>query len=328
LPEAALLALGPNSGNVLALVGGSDFEHSKFNRAFQAKRQPGSAFKPIIYTAALDTRFTPATIVKDEVVVVEEISGEEWRPENFDKEFLGPITLRRALQDSRNVVSIKLLEHLGIENVINYARRLGISSRLHPYLSLALGTSEVSLWELTGTYSVLANQGVRVESTYIRYITDSGGKLLEEAVPATQRALSAQSAYLVTSLLQGVVQEGTGWRAKALGRPVAGKTGTTDDYKDAWFLGYIPQVAAGVWVGYDRRECLGAGSRAAAPIWVKFMQEVVEHYPAQEFSTPEGIVFVEIDADTGLLATPRCERVIKEAFRQGSEPVQYCEQHK
>lgn len=332
LPEAALLALDPKNGNIMALVGGADFETSEFNRAVQAKRQPGSAFKAIIYTAAMEAGFTPASIIIDEEIVIEdEIRGTEWRPENFDRTFAGPITLRRALQDSRNLVSVKLLERLGVGNVINYARRMGINSHLNPYLSLALGTSEVSLLELTAAYGVLSDQGIRIEPHFIRYITDNEGEMLEETIPATQRVLKPQTAYLVTSMLQGVVEDGTGWRAKALERPVAGKTGTTDDYKDAWFIGYIPQLTAGVWVGFDRKESLGdmeTGSRAAAPIWVNFMQEVIKSYPSQQFDVPEGIVFVDIDAETGLLTTPNCEKVIKETFRQGSEPVTYCEAHK
>ncbi len=330
-PEAALLALQPETGNILSLVGGADFEQSKFNRALQAKRQPGSAFKPVIYGAALDVGYTAATVFVDEVVVVEDnIREEEWRPQNFDKKFLGPITLRKALEDSRNVVSVKLLERLGIKNAINFAHRVGIESHLHPYLSLALGTSEVSLLELTAVYGVFANQGVRVEPNYIRYITDANGKLLEETIPAKQQAVSAQIAYLTTELLKGVVQHGTGWRARALNRPVAAKTGTTDKYKDAWFIGYIPQITAGVWVGFDRRDGLGkmeTGSRAAAPIWVKFMRKATEKYPPEKFPVPENIVFVDIDAESGLLSTPDCGQVIKEAFQQGSEPIRYCDKH-
>jgi penicillin-binding protein 1A len=330
-PQAALVAIDPHNGYIKALVGGTDFSTSQFNRATQAKRQPGSAFKPIIYAAAVEAGYTPTHLIDDSPLVIPNpATGQDWEPANFDGEFHGPTSLRQALEHSRNVVTVKLLLEVGTEAVIGLARRLGISSRLQPYPSLALGSFEVSPLELTLAYGVLANGGTRYEPGLIRYITDKQGKLLEEHIPYPQEVLSPATAYIATHMLEGVVERGTGWRAKALGRPVAAKTGTTDDYSDAWFVGYTPSLVTGVWVGHDMKKSLGegeTGSRAASPIWVDFMRQVLKDSPAEEFSIPEGVVLVDIDADNGLLATPDCPNIIKEAFKTGTEPTQLCEQH-
>jgi penicillin-binding protein 1A len=337
LAEGALLAIEPATGFVKAMVGGYDFSRSEFNRAVQASRQPGSAFKPVIYASALDKGYTPASIVIDSplvfksTVTVEDAEARDrevtrsWTPRNFEEKFHGPTTIREALTMSRNVVTIKVLQDVGVEHAIDYARRLGIESPLANDLSLALGSSSVTLMELTRAFSTVANLGMRTEPTFVLRITDNDGKVLEEAVPKAEETISPQTAYVLTSLLQGVVERGTGWRAKALGRPVAAKTGTTNNMNDAWFMGYVPGLAAGTWIGYDEERPLGpgeTGSTAAAPIWVKFMKEVLRDAPVENFQTPDGVEFAKIDPATGLLAGPATEKPIFEVFRVGTKPTE------
>ncbi|MFQ5874727.1 MAG: penicillin-binding protein 1A, partial [Dehalococcoidia bacterium] len=326
--EGALLAIDPRTGHIKAMVGGYDFSRSQFNRAVQAKRQPGSAFKPIIYLTAIASGLAPSDIVLDLPVVYDSgRPGEEWKPRNYTNEFYGPNTLRSALEHSRNVSTVRLLEKIGLPSVIEMARKVGISSFLYPNLSLALGASEVSLLELTSAYGVLANRGVRTEPMAIRVITDNSGKVLERWRPQFSQVIRPEVAYVATDMLKGVVERGTGRRARVLGRPAAAKTGTTNDAQDAWFIGYTPQLVAGVWVGYDQRRSLGSnatGGRVAAPIWVEFMQKVLAGKPSLDFLPPEGVIFREIDANTGLLAIPECKEVITEAFIQGTEPARYC----
>lgn len=358
LVEAAFMAVDPETGYVKAMVGGSAFSKTQFNRAVQAYRQPGSAFKPIIYTAALDLGYTPATTILDtplvfdfkkeekevldengEVVepepvepvldefgeVVEE-KVEKWRPRNYDERFHGLTTVRTALAKSRNIVTIKVLQDIGVKNAIEYAVRLGITSPLASDLSLALGSSAVTLKEMTTAFATFANQGYRPDLLFISRITDKNGEVLEENVPTAEEAISRETAYIMTNLLQGVVQNGTGFRAKALGRPAAGKTGTTNNLNDAWFLGYVPNLVAGVWVGYDDEKKLGkheTGSRAAAPIWVKFMKGATENTPIENFDVPDGVEFVKIDPETGFLASAMTEGVIFEVFKVGTTPTEF-----
>ncbi len=328
--EGALVALDPQTGYVLAMVGGRDFSASQFNRATQASRQAGSAFKPIVYAAALDKGFTPATVIVDEPFSYVDVPGKEpWEPQNFDREFWGPITMRKALNFSRNVVTVKIAQSIGIEYLIEYAKNLGIKSKLEPNLSLALGSANVTLLELTSAYGVFAAQGYRAEPFLITRILDKDGNILEEVEPSAVEVISPQTSYLITSLLQSVIQEGTGQRAKALGRPAAGKTGTTNDTRDAWFIGFLPQrLVAGAWMGYDIEKSLGShetGAVAALPIWLEFMKEAVAGEPVENFSIPEGIVFVKVDAATGEPLGPRptaqSEKVIAECFREGTVPV-------
>src|SRR5881296_847063 len=252
-PEGAIITIEPQTGYVKAMVGGYDFLRSEFNRAVQAKRQPGSAFKPVIYIAALEAGFTPATRIEDSPVSYPTGSnGQTWKPENYDRIFRGPTTLQQAIEESVNVVTVKLQERIGINKTVQVARRLGITSPLDINPSLALGTSDLSLLELTSAYGALANQGVWMPPVTIRYVTDAQGKLLEEHVPEGRESLAPETAYVITHMLRGVVERGTGQAAKALGRPVAAKTGTTNDYSNAWFIGFTPRLATGVWVGYDR----------------------------------------------------------------------------
>ncbi len=330
--QGAVVSIEPSSGQILALVGGRDFNDSNFNRAVQAARQPGSAFKPFIYTAAIDNGFSPTDIVLDTPVSFRAGNGQDWSPQNYDKKFRGPVTLRNALANSVNVVAAKLLQKLGTSVVTSYARRMGIKSRLSPDLSLALGTSEVNLLELTSSYGVYANQGVRIPPVYILRVEDKNGKILEQSRTTGEEVLSPETALTMTSMMESVLENGTAASARALGftAPAAGKTGTTDDYTDAWFVGYVPGVVTGVWVGFDRKQKIGpgmTGAAAALPIWVDVMLASTKNRPPQDFPVPSGVVSRLICTETGLLANPACPSTEIELFREGSEPAGYCNVH-
>jgi len=328
-PEGALICFDLETGYVRAMVGGKDFKKSQFNRATQARRQTGSAFKPIVYASALDKGFTPASIVVDSPILFE--SGDnKWKPKNFEGKFSGPTTLRNALTHSINIVTVKIAQEVGVDYIRDYARKLGISSPLHNTLSMALGSSSISLYELTRAYSVFANQGHLFKPIFIKKILDRDGNLLEENLSFNyfkessqeEQALSPQTAFLTTHLLEGVVQYGTGWRARSLGRPVAAKTGTTDQFMDAWFIGYTPELITGVWVGFDEEKTLGeneTGAQAASPIWVSFMSKVLKDKPKKDFPIPEGVEFMKIDPKTGQAALGK--EGILECFKEGTEPI-------
>jgi penicillin-binding protein 1A len=326
--EGALICFDLETGYVRTMVGGRDYRKSQFNRATQARRQTGSAFKPIVYAAALDRNYTPASLIVDSPVIFE-WGDRRWTPKNFEERFLGPITLRSALTHSVNVVTVKIAQDIGVDYIMNYAKMLGISAPLHRNLSMALGSSSLSLYELAKAYAVFANQGRLFRPTFIKKILDRNGNLLEENLPLfysqesseRDQIISPGTAYLMTNLLQGVVQNGTGYRAKVLGRPVAGKTGTTDHFVDAWFIGYSPDLLTGVWVGFDDDRPLGeneTGSRAASPIWVSFMSQVLKEKPLKDFPIPDGVEFIEIDPNTGRI--PEGGEVILECFKEGTGP--------
>jgi len=390
-PEGALICCDLETGYVKAMVGGRDFRKSQFNRAVQARRQTGSAFKPIVYASALDKGYTPVSIVVDSPLVFE-WGDRKWKPKNFEGKFSGPITVRSALTRSVNVATVKIAQDVGIDYIREYARKLGISSSLADDLSMALGSSSLSLYELTKAYAVFANQGKAFRPIFVKKVLDRDGNLLEENLPpyhnqrsevrdqrsevrdqrsevrgqksevrgqnveiksenseqleensrkkaesSTQseesgpqpsevgpdgdQIVSPQTAYLMTHLLQGVVQNGTGWRAKSLGRPVAAKTGTTDQFFDAWFIGYTPELVTGVWVGFDGERSLGedeTGARAASPIWVNFMTKALKERPIKDFQIPEGIEFMRIEARTGHPSSKK--EAILECFREGTAP--------
>ena len=321
--QGALVAMQPNTGYLRALVGGYDFARSQFNRATQAIRQPGSAFKPIIYATAIQKGFSPARVMVDAPIVHEQTDGKIWKPANYDGHFWGAITLAEALAHSRNIIAIKLLEAVGVKNVVEAAKRLGIRSPMAPTLALGLGASGLTPLELTTAYTVFASQGVRHDPVAVRWVEDAEGQVLEKHAPLGERVMSEQQAFVMTSMLQGVVQRGTGTRAKALGRPVAGKTGTTNDFIDAWFVGYSPSLVAGVWVGIDDREPLGnkeSGGRAALPIWVEFMQQALEREPLQEFVTPPHIRMVRINSRTGVGGDSGSGATIQVALAEGDSP--------
>jgi len=322
-PEGAVVTVDPQTGYIRALVGGYDFFRSEFNRAVQAKRQPGSAFKPFVFIAALESGFTPASRVEDAPVSYAVGGGNVWKPENYDRKFRGATTLQQAIEESVNVVTVKLQERVGVNRTVQVARRLGVTSPIDVNLSMALGTSDLTLLEMTSAYGVLANQGTWMPPTAIRYVTNAQGQLLEEHVPQGREALTPETAYVITHMLRGVVERGTGQAAKALGRPVAAKTGTTNDYSNAWFIGFTPRLSTGVWVGYDRPRSLGkdeTGSRVAVPIWLSYMTKVLGDSPKEDFPVPERIVLLPIDLDP----SNECVRVVTMAFIRGTEPASTC----
>jgi len=356
LVQGALLCIDPGTGYVKAMVGGRSFSDSQFNRAIHSRRQPGSAFKPIIYAAALEKNYTPATILMDSPV---EYPGNDggmyWAPKNYDKNFMGPITFRNALAHSRNVATIKILEDIGIGYALKEIKKFGIESPIKRNLSIALGTSGVSMPELTAAFAVFANGGEQVKTIFIQKIVTMKGDVLEENSPyveieegeanvengereeiletfegseqsrplTRERVLSPQNAFLMTHLLEGVIQHGTGQRAKTLGRPVAGKTGTSSDYGDAWFIGYTPSLLASVWVGFDDKASLGkdeTGARAALPIWLYFMNDALKDMPIEYFQVPEGIILKRVSLETGLPTLDSYQETIVEAFLDGTVP--------
>jgi penicillin-binding protein 1A len=299
--QGALLAIDNATGGIKAMVGGRDFSESKFNRATQALRQVGSSFKPYVYTAVIDMGGSPDDTILDEPVTFETGSG-PYSPHNYDEKFEGTITLRRALAQSRNIPALKLASKIGIKTVIDYAERFGITARLPPYLPVALGAAEITLMEQTSAYSVFPNDGVRVTPRYITKVSDYEGRVLEEDYPEVKDVVSARTARIVTAMLREVVLRGTGVAAAKMPFPVAGKTGTTNDFTDAWFMGFSPTMTCGVWVGFDEKKTLGAketGGHAALPIWMNFMSSAMEGKDVGEFqSAPEAPVTVIQRVDT------------------------------
>ncbi len=303
-PQGALVAMESKTGKVRALTGGVNFAKSQFDRATQAKRQPGSAFKPIVFAQAFSSGYSPASVVLDEPLRLPgNRDGVFWQPKNFSGRTFGLTTLSTALIKSRNIVTIKLLQEIGIQNVIFLARKMGIKSSLHPNLSLALGASELSLLELTAAYTAFANEGNYCRPIFINQIRDPHGRILENNIPRQNRALDERAAYQVTRLLQDVIREGTGKNAWGLAGESAGKTGTADHNMDAWFIGYTPSLVTGVWMGFDLKGNLGkreTGGRACAPVWLDFMKKAMADMKPEKFLTPKGITFLPTDRDTGV----------------------------
>ena len=321
--EGAILAIDNRTGQIRALSGGFSFERSKFNRATQAYRQVGSAFKPIVYTTAIDRGYTPTSMLMDSPVSFNAGAGQPmYSPMNYDHKFEGPITLRRALEQSRNVPAVRMMEQLGPRQVILFARRLGLESPLPPYLPVALGAAEATLLEMTSAYSVFPNQGVRMKPYSIIKVTDRQGNVLEENRPEPKDAIRADTAFVMTNLLRGVVQRGTAAKASALNWPLAGKTGTTDDYTDAWFIGFDPDITVGVWLGLDLKKPIGrnqTGSEAALPIWIDVMKAWIgDRKDAPKFEPPGNIVFMLVDK--GGTSSEGVPGAISEAFIAGTQP--------
>ncbi|MBT5259189.1 MAG: PBP1A family penicillin-binding protein, partial [Nitrospina sp.] len=286
--ESALISLEPHTGHIKALIGGYDFSKSQFNRAIQAVRQPGSVFKPIVYATAISKGFSPASIIIDSPIIFKEKDHDfdKWKPVNFEKKFYGPTPLRKALAKSRNIITVKLLQKIGTRSVIQMAKNLGINSHLENNLSIGLGSSGVTLKELVSAYSAFANRGIRVEPQGIRYVENRNGKILYKNSQKITQPITSGTAQIITSLLQSVVQEGTAKKVRSLNRPTAGKTGTTNNYIDAWFMGFTPKLITGVWVGKDNVEPLGrneTGSRTAIPIWLDYMKGALINTPIQNF---------------------------------------------
>ncbi len=336
LAQGAVVAMEPTTGYIRAIVGGYDFSKSEFNRAVFAKRQAGSAFKPVIFAAAMDHNFTPSSLILDAPLLYESEEFGDWEPENYDEKYHGPTRLREALIYSRNIVTVKLLEDMGVENAIRFARNIGINGPFPLNLTLALGSLSISPLEITSAFCVFANAGRKPEPIFIKYIVDPDENIIENNQPKNIRVIDPRTAYLTTSMLEDVVKKGTGWRARALKRSVAGKTGTTNEYRDAWFIGYTPELATSVWVGFDNMRTLGdeeTGSRAAAPIWVSFMKKALAEISPfdstggsrdrkKPFPIPEGIVTGVVDPETGLLATNQTKKLL-EFFKEGSVPTLY-----
>ena len=323
--EGAVLALDNRTGQVRAMIGGFSFDRSKFNRATQAYRQVGSAFKPILYTAAIDRGFTPVSMLLDTPTTFSTGEGQpSYTPLNYDRKFEGPITLRRALEDSRNIPAVQVMEQLGPAQVVAYARRLGLESPLPPYLSVALGAAEATLTEMTSAFAVFPNQGVRMRPYSVMKVTDREGNVLEENRPEPREAIRADTAFVMTNLLRGVVLRGTATRAASLNWPIGGKTGTTDDYTDAWFIGFDPDITIGVWVGMDQKKPIGhnqTGSEAALPIWVDIMKAWIgDRTEPPRFEPPGNIVFVSVDKSSGGAAEEGAPGAISEAFIAGTQP--------
>ena len=334
--EGAIVVIRPQTGEVKAMVGGRDFQKSQFNRVFQAKRQPGSIFKPFVYLAALmhgseagGRRFTPAVLVED-APFTWSYEGQEWRPDNYNDEYFGMVTFRRALEKSLNSATARIAREVGIKNVRDMAFRLGIQSPLPAFPSLALGSAEVTLLEVGVAFSTLANNGVRTTPIAVKDVVDQQHRSLERRDIRVEKALSPQLAFIMNHLLKGVIDRGTGRGARTNGfdRPAAGKTGTTNDLRDAWFVGYTPDLLAVVWVGFDNQSKLGlSGAQAALPIWTEFMKRATAGTPATDFVPPAGIKMVDIDPDSGYRATPNCPQTIREAFFEGDEPKGFCPLH-
>ena len=330
--QGAFVAMDPRNGYVRAMVGGRNWVHSNFNRATQALRQPGSAFKPFIYTTAIDNGFHPNDIIVDEPVSYPSGNGMMYQPGNYDRTFRGPVTLRYALQQSINIPAVKLLKKVGTSLVASYARRMGITTPIGQNLSMARGTSEVTLLELTTAYGVFANRGIRNDPLYILKVEDKSGNVIERNSPRPAEVLSEETAAVMTSMLEDVMDHGTGYPARLRGflNPAAGKTGTMDDYMDAWFEGYPPSMVAGVWVGYDEKKTIGpnmTGARAALPAWSDFMLGATRGRPVENFEPPAGSETRLICAESGMLATDHCPKVRTQTFNDGAQPTEACTLH-
>lgn len=330
--QGALVSLDPATGNVLAAVGGVDFAKSSYNRALFAQRQPGSAIKPLIFAAALEYGFTAADIWDDTPVAYPRGDGNNWTPRNYGGETYGSLSLRQALAHSNNVIAVKLLEAIGVPTFVDFAGQLGLPLRARHDLSLALGTEEVTLVELVQAYAPLANSGLQPELRTILRIVDRQRNQVTEFAPILVPVIDPAAAYVTTSMLQDVLTYGT---AKSLAnfsqqRPAAGKTGTTDDYRDAWFIGYTPQIVTGVWVGYDQPKPGGrgfTGGAICAPIWEGFMRSALAGKEAVDFAVPESVVSVNIDPSTGSIATTECPETYDEVYIAGTEPTLLCPDH-
>jgi penicillin-binding protein 1A len=347
LPEidGAVVALDPHTGRILAMSGGFSYKRSQFNRVIQARRQPGSAFKPFVYLAALDKGFTPASLILDAPFVIDQGPGlPKWRPANYTKKFYGPSTMRLGLEKSRNLMTVRLAQTIGIDTISNYAAKFGIAAKLPKQLSMSLGAGETTLLKITSAYAMLVNGGKRITPTLIDRIQDRHGKTvfkhdpracekcrsafwLKQPVPNVpdhrKQVADPASAYQMVSMLEGVVQRGTGRRMRDLGKPLAGKTGTTNKALDTWFIGFSPDLAVGVFVGFDTPRSLGKleqGASVSAPIFKEFMKNALANKPAIPFRIPPGIRLVRVDASTGRPARPGDRRVILEAFKPGTLP--------
>jgi penicillin-binding protein 1B len=336
VPQAALIAVDPRTGDILAMVGGRSYNQSQYNRAVTASRQPGSVFKPFVYLAAFEraaadglTNLTPATLVNDEPTTFD-ADGTPWSPSNYENEYEGEITLRRALAMSRNVATVKVAETAGYDRIADLWRRIGAGTAPKAYPSIALGVFEATPYDIATAYTIFPNGGVRRSLRPLLKITRGGQDLLIKDQP-TKTIARADTTYLVTNMMRSVLSEGTGAAVRASGFSLdaAGKTGTTNDLRDAWFVGFTPELLTVVWVGLDENQALGlSGAQAALPIWISFMTRALAGHGDRAFDVPGNVSFADIDRDTGQAAVPGCLRVIRESFLTGTEPAEACEVHK
>ncbi|OYD17487.1 hypothetical protein CH333_00790 [candidate division WOR-3 bacterium JGI_Cruoil_03_44_89] len=329
--QVALFAMDPRTGKIKAMVGGRDFRLSQFNRAVQAYRQPGSAFKPFLYTAAVDRGYPPTYKLLDQPIEVE-VQDTVYSPSNYDGTFRGSISLRDAFAYSRNLASVRLILDIGPETVVKYARMMGIKTKLIPVISLALGSNSVTLQEMVTGYATIANGGYRVKPYIIEKITNERDEALYGARPYEERVLREETAYVMTSLLESVAEYGTGSGMKRMGfrRPAAGKTGTTNEWKDAWFIGFTPELICGVWVGHDKPDTImkgGTGAALALPIWTEFMKRALSDKPVSNFIMPSGVVRCRVCKESGLLPVEGCRELVDEVFIRGTEPKETCDIH-
>lgn len=330
--QSATIIIDNNTGGVKALVGGRDFEDSEYNRVYQAPRQPGSIFKIFLFAAAIENGMNPADIIMDTPVVLDDGTDEPYKPHNYDETFMGPITLRTALSKSRNVTAVRLIRNIGPETVVQFARKLGISTKLIPVFSLALGSCEVTLFEMTRAFSVFPNYGLMKNISMIRYIEDSEGNIVYKPRNINKRVLDDDDAYIVTNLLETVAEEGTGSSMKWLGikANAGGKTGTTDDYSNAWFVGFTKDITCGVWVGYDELRTIGdkaTGASVALPIWAYTIKPFIDNSDTLSFPPTDSIIKVRVCRSSGMLPTKYCREVNEEIFKIGREPTEKCTKH-
>jgi penicillin-binding protein 1A len=330
--QSAVVLMDATKGYVRVFIGGRDFYESQFNLAVDATRQPGSAFKPFVYTTAIDKGYYPSQLILDAPIVVPMVDSTIWRPKNFDERFKGSIPLRQALRESRNVCAVKLSQEIGPETVVRYVKRFGITTPIDPFLAMAIGSEEVKLMEMVRAYSVFANMGLMVEPICVTKVTRNGETVFRARREATE-VIDPRTAYIMTNMLESVVKAGTGHLAVLRGfrRPAGGKTGTTNDCNNAWFIGFTPDYVCGVWTGFSEQlKTLGkrqTGALAALPMWTDIMLEAHKGLPPKSFPTPPGIIRVAVCTDTGMLPSSRCPHVSEEVFREGDEPKLLCPVH-
>lgn len=331
--QGAFIAIDNYNGDIIAMIGGRSFEKTKFNRAVQSNLQPGSCFKPFLYTACIDNGFKTTDIIDDNPIVLDIPGAKQWRPPNYDSKFMGPITLRDGIRLSRNLVAVRLILKIGPEQPIFYARNMGITTPLNAVPSLALGSAEVKLIEIVSAYSIFPNQGIHIPYRMIHKIVDRYGRVVEDNTAIQkEEVLSAPTAYIMTSLMQSVVKNGTGRRSRWMGftRPAGGKTGTSNNFCDNWFIGYTPQITAGTWMGFDEKISLGYGQDGAkngVPVWTEFMIAAHDSLPVVDFEEPDGIMHADVCLESGEIATDRCLDVRAEIFIEGTEPTETCHIH-
>ncbi len=330
--QAALIIINNQTGGIKAMVGGRDFKDSEFNRVYQAPRQPGSIFKIFLFGAAIENGMSPGDIIMDTPVVLDDGTDEPYKPHNYDETFMGPISLRIALSKSRNVTAVRLIDNIGPATVVNFAHKLGIKSKLDPYISLALGSSEVTLFEMTRAFSVFPNYGIIKNISMIRYIEDAEGNIIYKTDITDKRVMDDDDAYLITSMLETTAKEGTGQGMKWMGikANAGGKTGTTDDYSNAWFIGFTREITCGVWVGYDELRGIGdkaTGAAIALPIWAYTVKPFIDNSDTLSFIPTDSIIRVKICKSSGLLPSKYCKEIIEEIYKIGREPVEVCTRH-